>query len=201
MKSIKNYLNESIENEDYLNESVLDMEGDKAEILKWIRDNYTITGRLSITKDFVVNCTGNVFIKNESITSLTNGMFKWGKINKNFTCGWSKELRTLKGAPEYVGVSFGCVLCKNLETLEGAPKYVGLDFNCSLCDNLTNLEGAPKEVGRHFECSRCKNLKSLAGAPKKIGGSLDCHGCDKLSITDDDRKKYNIESFEVELSN
>ena len=214
MRSIKNYLNESIENEDYLNESALDMEGDKAEIIKWIRDNFSVSGRLTITKDFVVDCSGSVDVKNESITSLTNGKFKWGKINMNFGCSYCDNLTSLEGAPKSVGRDFDCSNCTKLKSLEGAPEEVGGDFYCGYCVKLETLEGAPKSVGGGFYCESCINLKSLKGAPEKVEGVFNCNYCDKLTslkgasknvsgnfecrkcnnlkITDSDRKKYKI---------
>ena len=138
-------------------------------IKKYINDNYTITGNLTISKDHVVDCGGGVIVDNGSITSLTNGLFRWGKIKSYFDCN-------------------GC----NITSLEGAPKKVGGYFDCSYCNNLKTLEGAPEKVGLDFSCDNCVNLTSLKGAPGVIKGKFIYCNCPNLKITDSDRKKYEI---------
>lgn len=166
MKHIKIYLESLLDDDDIF----LGRENDKKVIECWIRDNYTIHGKLTISDDFVVDCSGDVFVKNKNIDSLTNGLFSWGKVNG----------------------SFSCVGCENLKTLEGAPEKVGGDFVCRKCEKLTSLEGGPEIVGRNFSCSNCENLKTLDGAPKKIGRGFWCSDCLNLKITDSDRKKYKF---------
>ena len=167
MKSLKLCFESLLDDEDVF----YDPKNDRKEIENWIRSNYRVTGRLSILKDYTVNCTGNVYANNRSnITSLTNGLFKWGKIARNFSCA----------------------TCDDLKSLEGGPKKVGGDFCCSNCGSLTSLEDAPKEVGRDFNCGGCEKLKSLEGAPEKVGGGLYCFGCKNIRITHSDRKKYKI---------
>lgn len=140
MKSIKNYI-ETILNESRLN-------NDDVIIRKYINDNYAITGNLTISKDLVVDCDGGVYVKNKSIASLTDGLFRWGKVRSHFDCNY----------------------CENLKNLEGAPKEVGWDFNCDYCEKLISLKGAPEKINGDFYCSNCKNLRSLEGAPEKIKG-------------------------------
>ena len=111
---------------------------DKLIVREWIMDNYHIHGELTISVDLVVDCSGDVEVKNKSITSLTNGLFSWGVIDDGY---------------------FNCSYCKNLKTLEGAPKEVGWSFVCNHCNNLTSLKGAPEKVGRLFDCGNCPNLK------------------------------------------
>ena len=166
MKSLKLCFESLLDDEDIF----LDPENDKKVIEEWIRNNYKITGKLIISDDFVVDCKGSVYVENENIESLTNGLFRWGKVIGAFYCNG----------------------CKNIKTLEGAPKEVCRSFDCNGCDNLTSLEGSPKEVGWSFICSRCDSLKSLEGCPKKIGEKFFCSNCKKLTITDSDRKKYII---------
>ena len=113
-----------------------DLENDKKIVEEWIKDNYTITGKLTISDDFVVNCTGGVTVDNKSIDSLTNGLFRWGKVDGFFDCGDCKNLTSLKGAPEEVGGSFWCNHCGRLETLEGAPEKTGFDLNWYGCKKL-----------------------------------------------------------------
>ena len=199
MKPIITYLGSIINNNDVYLESLLDNEdtfyganSDKKMVESWIRDNYKIGGNLTISDDLVVDCNNTVKIKNKSITSLTNGLFRWGNVGKSFLCNGCKSLISLEGAPKEVGGDFWCDYCSGLETLEGAPKKVGKNFDCGACDNLTTLEGAPKEVGRNFYCQECNNLETLEGAPEKIGNEIFCVNCNNLKITDSDRKKYKI---------
>ena len=53
---------------------------DKLIVREWIKNNYHIYGDLSISDDLVVDCKYSVDIKNKSITSLTNGLFRWGSV-------------------------------------------------------------------------------------------------------------------------
>ena len=187
MKSIKLYFESLLDDDDIF----LDPKNDKKDIENWIKNNYKIVGKLNISDDFVVDCNGIVEIKNESIESLTNGLFKWGEINMNFYCA-SCNVKSLEGAPEKVGGHFDCSNCKNLKSLEGAPKKVGGYFICNYCNNLTSLKGAPKEVGGTFNCNMCNKLETLKGAPEVVRGDFYCSFCNKLKITDSDRKKYKI---------
>ena len=168
MKSLKLHFESLLDDDDVF----YDPANDEKVIEEWIMKHYTITGRLIISNDFEVSCTGRVSVKDKSITSLTNGLFKWEEISSSFICNQ----------------------CNNLTSLEGAPEEVGNNFFCSNCISLISLKGAPKEVGGGFYCNHCENLKSLKGTPKKVGGSFGCSDCPNLKITDSDRKKYNIEN-------
>ena len=132
---------------------LLDPERDKLIIKSWIKDNYKINDHLKINDDLTVDCSGSVTIKNFNIGSLTNGMFRWGKVDEDFYCSNCENLTSLEGAPVAVGRDFYCYGCKNLKSLEGAPEKVGGSFYCIGCKNLKSLEGAPKVVGRCFGCS------------------------------------------------
>ena len=197
MKSIKNYIKTSLN--DITNESLLDDDDDfydtehnKKVIEDWIKTNCMISGELIISDDFVVDCTGYVIVNNTSITSLTNGLFKWGRIGEYFDCERCTKLETLKGGPEYVDGNFYCSCCEKLTSLEGAPKEVRGGFDCSDCESLKSLKCAPKEVGKMFDCSNCENLKTLEGAPRVVDGDFYCSNCENLKITDSDRKKYKL---------
>ena len=177
MKPLKQYIENCIEY--YIAESLFDDEDvlsdpkrDKIIVENWISQNYKISGQLEILHDdiYTVNCSGDVIVKNRDITSLTNGMFRWGEV----------------------GRSFHCTGCKNLKSLEGAPKEVGGDFYCSFCENLKSLEGAPAKINSYFSCIFCKNLKTLKGGPKYVKKDFYCSGCPDLVIMDLDYKKYNI---------
>ena len=69
----------------------------------------------------IVDISCSIFISNNNIISLTNGLFKFGKINGTFDCS----------------------NCYNLKSLEGSPKVVGRDFYCNGCENLKSLKGGP----------------------------------------------------------
>ena len=183
MRSIKNYIETSL-NESLLDDDdiFLDPENDKKIIEEWIKNNYRFSSKLTISDDFVVDCNGNVgvYVKSRNIESLTNGLFRWGNVEGNFTCGYT-QITSLKGAPKKVGKNFDCSGCNNLKTLEGAPKEVGMHFWCNACDGLETLEGAPEMVGDGFECSGCNNLKTLEGSPKKVGGYFCCSYCKNIT--------------------
>ena len=144
---------------------------------EYIKANYTVEGKLTfetVNGVCIVNCDGDVGVKNIKIEKLTDG-FVWGEVKGHFYCTHCEKLETLEGAPKYVGGHFYCQYCKNLKSLKGAPKEVGRDFYCTGCTKLESLEGAPEEVGEYFYCYGCRKLKSLKGAPKKVKGI----GCDK----------------------
>ena len=210
MKSLKLQFESLLDDDDIF----LDPKNDKKVVEEWIKDNYIIAGNLTISDDLVVDCSKYVVVKNKSITSLTNGLFRWGYVGGNFVCNYCTKLKTLEGAPKKTMGYFDCGHCSNLKTLKGAPEYIGGDFDCNKCVNLTTLEGAPKETDGYFSCSQCDKLETLKGAPKKVGGDfycgscdnltslkgapeeidgdLYCFGCKNLKITDSDRKKYKI---------
>ena len=180
MRSIKNYIETSL-NESLLDDDdiFLDPENDKNVVKELIKSHYKNTGKLTISDDLVVDCTGGVYVKNKSITSLTNGLFRWGKVDGNFTCSFT-QITSLEGAPEVVGGNFDCSGCAKLKTLEGSPEYVDGTFSCDGCRNLKSLEGAPEEVCSSFICSDCESLESLEGAPKIVGKNFHCDGCRSL---------------------
>ena len=210
MKTLELYFESLLDNDD----DFYDPENDKKVIEDWIKDNYNFSGKLTISDDLVVDCDKYVYVKNRYITSLTNGLFRWGYVGDGFNCSYCKNITSLEGAPEKDKGNFHCTNCDNLSSLEGAPKVVGGVFYCDSCDNLTSLKGAPEKVSGGFHCNYCSNLKSLEGAPKKVGGGFyckscgnlkslkgapekvrdyfDCRDCDNLKITDSDRKKYKI---------
>ena len=164
MKSLKIYVKESIFDnvEDIVsNDTIL--------IEQFLKDNYIIDGTYTI-KDKVVDVRGCVNVKNRKIESLTNGLFRFGVVSKDFDCAFCPGLVSLEGAPKEVGGRFYCYECTKLKSLEGGPRKVGKDFYCNDCPKLKSLEGAPEEVGESFDCSYCENLTSLEGAPIKTSG-------------------------------
>ena len=212
MKSLKFHFESLLDDDDDFYGAI-----DKKMVESWIRDNYRIYGNLSISDDLIVDCGGRVIVKNGHITSLTNGLFHWGKVGGIFACSNCRNLTSLEGAPKVVGDNFSCHHCDNLKSLKGspeitrggflchqckslidlngAPKRVFGGFNCDKCENLKSLKGAPKEVGGSFWCDHCGKLETLEGAPEWVGGSFYCEGCPNLKISASDRKKYKIENW------
>ena len=189
MKTLNQFIKESLlDDEDELTAKL------PTEIIKsFIDDNYNVTGKLDIKESnniYVVNCNGDVRIKNNKITQLTNGFFEWGVVKGNFNCSNCTSLKDLTGAPKEIDGDFNCYRCESLKDLTGAPKEVGRDFECFGCESLTSLEGAPKEIGKDFYCIKCTSLTSLQGAPKKVGGDFCCNDC-KIKFTEDDVKKVS----------
>ena len=192
MKSLKEYIHEVS-----LTEGLLDRVKNKevshdAIIKEFLEENYNINGSYTIKEkgnEFIVNVKGNVVVKNENITSLTNEFFEFGLISGDFYCYYCRYLTSLKGAPKEVKGSFDCSECNSLKSLEGAPKEVGGNFYCNECKSLKSLKGAPEKVRWAFDCNNCKSLKSLKGAPKEVGDSFYCVNCG-TQFTEDDVKKY-----------
>lgn len=192
-----------------LNESIRGIDGDEKQAIgDWITDHYIIEkGRLkkvtlgnsdliegvvNILKQpgsngkYIANSRVDVIFdsrENRGVTSLTNDLFKWGTIGRNFDCSYS-DIESLDGAPEKVAGSFYCDSCRKLRTLDGAPEKVECNFHCNNCDSLKSLEGAPEEVGRDFTCNGCRSLTSLKGAPKVVNGVLECKHLSSLRSLD-----------------
>jgi hypothetical protein len=71
------------------------------------------------------------------------------------------NIHSLDGIQNTVYGSFDCLSNKNIKTLFGAPNYIGgLTFSCSFC-SLESLDYAPK-TARFFSCTR-NNIISLRG--------------------------------------
>ena len=145
-----------------LYESILDVEGVlnnnddlKSVVQKFLTKNYKFDGVYTIkydkkTKKHIVNTRKNIFVKNTDITSLTNGLFAFGKC-KGFNCSECKNLTSLEGAPQDCE-TFICNNCKKLESLEGVKTDI---VYC-------------KDTGRYFLPSY---VKHVTGASKMISNS------------------------------
>ena len=178
MINLKNYIIESIfdveDNIDNVDESIKD------QIKQFLNNNFKNASKCKISEKpnkygkFEVSSNEKVEVKNEYITSLTNGLFIWTNIQGNFISSNCNSLTSLEGAPKEVGGNFYCSICNSLTSLKGAPEKVDGCFYCIYCNSLTSLKGAPKEVKGDFYCTGCKSLKSLEGAPKAYGGSICC---------------------------
>ena len=110
MLNLKEYIKESILDDE---EVVFNDAGVKSEIEKFIKDNYkcvqfTISNKPNRDGKFVVDGK-TIQVVNKNITSLTNNLFIWGKVNGYFDCHDCKSLISLKGAPEKVRGNFDCI--------------------------------------------------------------------------------------------
>lgn len=91
---------------------------------EYINTNYSIKGNLTfenVDGTYMVNCSGDVEVKNKKIEKLTDG-FVWSGVKGNFQCSYCAKLKSLEGTPKEVGGVFGCKFCEKLQSLEGAPK-------------------------------------------------------------------------------
>ena len=150
---------------------------------KYIKSNYDIYGNLTLENIYgvcIVNCDGNVEVKNKKIKKKLTDGFMWGEIEGDFRCPKCDKLISLEGAPKVVGRDFKCFRCPKLTSLQGTPEKVGRNFDCSDCKNIDSLRGAPKEVGGDFYCSGCYRLESLEGAPEKVGSNFYSFNCPNL---------------------
>lgn len=187
MKTLSTYLNTHLNTyvESLLDDedTFLDPERDRALVKDFIDRTYHTSGSYSIKKvgdEFIVDViNGAIQVIDTKIESLTNGLFKFGKVY-TFACDGCKNLKTLEGAPRIVKANFNCSGCEKLETLEGGPNVIGYNLLCTDCTSLKTMIGAPEEIGFSIYCDDCKNLKSLNGLPKEIPGNLSCPGCDDL---------------------
>ena len=142
----------------------------KDEIKSFLKENYTGVSLCKISRKpnsdgkYEVSSPKHIEVKNNNITSLTNGMFIWTTVDGHFNCSY----------------------CNSLTSLEGAPKEVVMGFYCDH-NEIISLTGSPKKVGGHFYCNY-NRLTSLEGAPKEVGGNFDC-GDNKTKFTEDDVKE------------
>ena len=174
MKTLKEYITEG------LLDRVKNKEVNHEVIVRdFLEANYKFDGPYTIkttNKGFVVDVKGNVVVMNKSITSLTNGLFRFGEVSGCFYCTECKSLKTLEGAPKKC-YTFNCTDCDSLTSLEGSPKNCSI-FDCGNCENLTSLKGAPNIVNS-FSVSNT-GIKDFKDAPKKINSNVFCTRCKNL---------------------
>ena len=102
-------------------------------IKDYINTYYTTKGELTFEQTngvYIVNCDGDIRVKNSKIESLTNGIFLFGRVGQDFYCPGCKKLTSLRGAPKEVGGGFYCRFCTKLKSLDGAPKKIGGEIDC-----------------------------------------------------------------------
>ena len=146
MKNLKLYLESLLDDEDDL------ASNDKFIIEEFLKKNYIPPKNgFVINDDNTVDVKGDLILKSKELEYLTNGFFKFNKVDGFFSIELS-----------------------NIKSLEGGPRIVVKDVLCGWCKNLTSLEGAPEMLGKAglkskstFNCSNCENLKSLKGIPSR----------------------------------
>lgn len=176
MKSLYESILDVDDNIDKIDEVII------SQIKQFIKDNFKGYASCKISKrpnsdgkyEVFSDKTVEVRKKNRNITSLTNGLFIWTKVDGSFYCSSCYSLTSLEGAPKEVGGSFRCGNCRSLKSLEGAPKKIDYDFDCYYCSSLKSLEGAPEEVGANFDCQNCgkkfteEDVKKISNIKGKI---------------------------------
>ena len=111
MRSLYESLFDIEDNIDNVDESIKD------QINQFLNNNfknaskYKISNKPNTDGKFEVSSNGNVEVKNEYITSLTNGLFIWTNIQGGFICPDCNSLISLKGAPKEVSGDFDCTCC------------------------------------------------------------------------------------------
>ena len=155
MKELKQYIEESLLDDFDTLASKIDA---KDAVKKFLYDNYTgvcVISKKPINGKYEVDGKSDIKVRNSKIESLTNELFVWSSVTRDFICIGCKRLKSLEGAPRKVGGSFVIPECIELESLDGGPEEFGYNFSCSGCIELKSLEGAPKKVGNHFFCNDC----------------------------------------------
>ena len=103
MRSLKEVLLEKLENTNVA----------RTAAEEYTNANYDVKGILTyenVNGTCIVNCDGNVKVKNKKIEKLTNG-FWWGNVKGDFICSNCINLKSLEGVPENVGGNFDCRGC------------------------------------------------------------------------------------------
>ena len=165
MKNLNTYINEGLADwgeDDKLNKKISKQTSKSAimkEIRNWIKANYHNVKVNSLVFDFdtfpvTVDYTRDELYIKRGVTSLTNGMFQWGKIDGVFYCGYSR-IKNFEGGPKKVNNTFNCDHCLDLVDMKGAPDYIGGTFYCHQCPNLQHIT-MPEYV---------KNGTSFGGLP------------------------------------
>lgn len=122
-------------------------------------------------KNFTINDDGSIDVEgnvNLGRWNMDEFPLKFNKVTGNFYCD-NIGLKTLKGAPKWVGGMFGCS-ANQLTSLVGSPEYVGKGFFVD-SNKLTSLDGCPKEIGKDFNFDM-NDVYSLDGAKETKVGRL-----------------------------
>lgn len=167
MKSLKDTISESLV---YEKRFTPEEKSEREAILNFIHENYSASpGGLKLRKEggiwYVDYERRTLTVTNKSITSLTNGLFQWGRLGGEFNCSMCTNLESLEGGPQEFH-TLNCLNCLNLKSFEGVGYFY--DLWCVHCDSLVSFEGLDlnkiKDL-RYIHASDCKNLRSLKGLP------------------------------------
>ncbi len=172
MKSLSNFINESLIDEE-----------DMREIYNFINDNYKFASsqgdkfedyenKTTVRKEsgiYIIDFDG-VITPNEDIEYLTNDLFNWGEVAifELYNCN---KLKSLVGAPKSITDLFRVEKCNGLSDLVGAPQKV-VDFKCMKCDKISSFNGFPKVVYGDVQIEDLPKLTSLRGMPEQLNGDL-----------------------------
>lgn len=136
-------------------ESIFDIDSnldkvDVSVVKKFLKENYSdsafdISDKPNKNGKFEVTARWAVFLENTEITSLTNDMFEFTKINGNFEIKDADLLEDLSGAPKDVKGCLSIVNCKNLKSLKGISPAVGKLF-IDGCSSLKSIDYIPNEI-------------------------------------------------------
>lgn len=122
----------------------------------------------TVREDGLLDVRGSVQITGNNIYKLP---LKFGNVTDDFYCK-SNGLKTLTGAPTFVGGSFDCS-DNELTSLKYSPDCVGGSYFCQE-NSLSSLKGCPIEIIGRFNCA-LNNLESLVDGPKRVGKSYYAH--------------------------
>ena len=171
----------------------------KEDIAKFIEQTYANTAggkvKYDISKEpnkdgkYEVEIWNSVYVRDCSITSLTNGRFVFTTCYGTFDCS-ECDIESLEGCPQWVK-NFLCSGCNFIKDLKGGPQTVRGGYTCDSCNTLKNLEGSPREV-INFTCSECSILSDLKGAPKIVKGDFLAKDCGGKFIANDVAKVSKV---------
>ena len=97
-------------------------------IKDYINTNYTVKGELTFVEQtngvYIVNCDGDIRVKNSEIESITNRSFRFGKVSGDFSCYSCGNLKSLKGDNETFFASSKTSLAAAVFPTPGGPYII-----------------------------------------------------------------------------
>ena len=171
MKNLNKYLRESILDD----EDVIISQTHADLIYNFIEKHYNVKmDKIDIQEkngEYFVTVFNSIYVKNDisrELKSLTNGLFKFGRVIDVFDIEGCEKLESLEGAPERCGI-FDCSGCKSLKSLQGMPQNIVYDCNFSGCNKIKDLKYLPKKVGgdviapKQFDVNDIKKVCNVGG--------------------------------------
>ena len=175
--------------EDFFDNLGIGIEAEKEQIKNWLEQHRI--RYYHITDDLIINVNGGIDLSGYKEEYLPD-FIQFGEVLGYFDISYCKNLKSLKGCPEYVGKNFMCNYCHYLETMEYTPNYVGCDIWFNSCRALKSLKGLPNKINGDLYFNDCPNIKSIDGIPSTITGSLFCKHCGKKFMKKDIKKICNV---------